>query len=147
MCNTMNESIVYRAVMRGDVNEVERLLAEGYDYNRPDRHRITPLHIACRDGRVEIVRLLLTHGADPNVVTTNRKTPLMMACMNAHREIVDLLLENGTLEKETVYARDKDRNTAMIMLAGCHPSKRSDVIAIWETFKRHGYSIFNSEFD
>lgn len=138
---TMDKSAVYRAVERGDVDEVARLLADGYDYNRPDRHRVTPLHIACRDGRVEIARLLVDYGADPTVKTTNKKTPLMMACTNVHPDIVEILFCSGKLTDEDVYARDKCSIYATTMLFGCHPDRRRFVDDILHSFKSRGFSM------
>ncbi len=64
------------AAVRGDVEEVKRLLAEGTDPNVVDRDYDTPLHLAADASQAEAVSVLLQAGADPNARCRDGDTPL-----------------------------------------------------------------------
>jgi peptidoglycan/LPS O-acetylase OafA/YrhL len=55
------------AVLRGDIDMVQLLLARGAQVNAGNRDGSTPLHGAAFLGRHELAALLLTHGADPKI--------------------------------------------------------------------------------
>ncbi len=55
---------LHRAAMKGNVKEVERLLASGANVDARTPARLTPLHFAAENGYLEIVQVLLKHGAD-----------------------------------------------------------------------------------
>ena len=60
---------LHRAAQKGDVGEVERLLASGalVDARSAALNLFTtPLIVAARHNRFDVVRLLLSHGADIN---------------------------------------------------------------------------------
>lgn len=52
------------AVRRGNIDEVEILLATGADVNAKDNDGITPLHVASRGGHKDVTKLLLAKGAN-----------------------------------------------------------------------------------
>ncbi|MBT4922374.1 MAG: hypothetical protein HON23_05110 [Rickettsiales bacterium] len=85
-----------RAVERGDLEGVERLLDRGADVNKA---RITdgstPLSIAASNGHTELVQLLLDRRADVNKATKGGVTPLVYAAFNGHAEVAKLLLDRG----------------------------------------------------
>ena len=70
-----------------------------------DRHAVdmrdgtggrTPLHWACRNGRIDMVSLLLAERADPTVQTQNHQTCLHWTLIGGdYPEIVTLLLQHG----------------------------------------------------
>uniref|UniRef100_A0A1B6MAB3 RING-type E3 ubiquitin transferase BRCA1 n=1 Tax=Graphocephala atropunctata TaxID=36148 RepID=A0A1B6MAB3_9HEMI len=55
----------------------------------------TPLHIACRQGKLDLVQQLLTEGAEPNVKDYAFWTPLCDAVGHGNLEVVKVLLEAG----------------------------------------------------
>lgn len=55
------------AVLRGDAEMVQTLLARGAQVNVGNRDGSTPLHSAAFLGRSDLAALLLTHGADPKI--------------------------------------------------------------------------------
>ena len=87
------------AVVVGDLEQVEALLAEGVDVDEPapivngfnDGH--TPLLVAARDGYPDIVRALLAAGADVNAVEpTFGAVPLHKAVYMGHPGITEILV-------------------------------------------------------
>jgi len=91
------EGELVRAVCRGDLAEVKRLVAAspasvndalGYD-------RITPLMDACRHGRLEIAKLLLEHGARVNQRGRTGFSALTEAARHGSAELATLLIESG----------------------------------------------------
>ena len=55
-----------RAIKRGDIAEVERLIHAGANLNCTDTQQWTPLFHAASTGRTDIMRLLLDAGASPD---------------------------------------------------------------------------------
>src|SRR5262249_15790518 len=74
---------------------LERLLAlKETNVNIANRHGVTVLHLAPRDGDVVLVRRLLDRGADVNA-RSEGQTPLDWAVREKHSEVVRLLKERG----------------------------------------------------
>ena len=87
---------LHRAVSKEDVTSVRVELGKGADPNRKDPARLTPLHVAARQGYLEIAQLLLQSGADPNRrQDPTGSTPLHLAVEHQHEEVTRLLLEQG----------------------------------------------------
>ena len=82
------------AVVRGNEEEVKRLLKEGADPNGKDRFGGCALEGAADGGFTGIVRLLIDKGADGNSRGTLGGTPLILASAKGHLEVVRLLLES-----------------------------------------------------
>uniref|UniRef100_A0A1I7YI30 ANK_REP_REGION domain-containing protein n=1 Tax=Steinernema glaseri TaxID=37863 RepID=A0A1I7YI30_9BILA len=83
------------ATGRGDIAEVERLLAEGANPNSHNEDGLTPLHQCAIDNNESILKLLLRCGADVNAQDTEQWTPLHAAACCAHIEIVRILIAHG----------------------------------------------------
>lgn len=81
-----------KAVLAGDLTEVQRLLEAGADTNPEDVG--AALYFAAQRGHEAIVGVLIEHGAEVNVVT-RFGTPLQIAARGDHVRIVAMLLENG----------------------------------------------------
>jgi ankyrin len=58
------------------------------------QHNITPLHVACKWGKINMVSLLINKGADIEAKTRDGLTPLHCAARSGHDQVVDLLLES-----------------------------------------------------
>lgn len=66
------------------------------------QHNITPLHVACKWGKMAMVSLLLDKGANIEAKTRDGLTPLHCAARSGHDQVVDLLIENrGPLTSKT----------------------------------------------
>jgi ankyrin repeat protein len=84
-----------QALTRGDLVEIDRLLAEGANVDARDRYGQTGLLIATRLGHLEVVRRLIGHGADLNHAAKFRLSPLMFAAMHGRADIARLLVDAG----------------------------------------------------
>lgn len=88
-----DDSPLFEAVKKGDLAEVEALLAKGADVNARDEIGRTPLHMAVMRGSKDIVQLLLAKGANVNTKSTAGFTALHLASL--HRGVAELLLKMG----------------------------------------------------
>ena len=76
------------AAKKGQIKDVERLLAEGADINSMYKPRNgmaepPPIWVAAEQGHVEVVNFLIDHGADINLEDHLRGfTPLHIAAKN-----------------------------------------------------------------
>ena len=102
------------AVVRGDQEEVKRLLQGGADPNGKDRFSGSALEGAADGGFTEIVRLLIRKGADVNSRGKLGGTPLILAAAKGHLAVVRLLLES----KADVNARADTGVTALTAAKG-----------------------------
>jgi len=82
------------AAQRGDVREVERLLARHPNVNFGNDRYPRPLLSAINVRSLEMVKLLVEHGADPNA-GTEYWTPLDLAVTFANYDIAGYLVEHG----------------------------------------------------
>ncbi len=76
--------------------------------------KLTALHLAANNGKLDIVTALLGAGADVNAVTNDGKTALMAAAArsNGAAEIVELLLKSGAKKD----CKDAEGKTALQMV-------------------------------
>jgi len=119
---------IWRAVDKGDLAQVERLLDAGSDpnYNPPNFGGSTLLMLAAEQGHAEIARLLIERGA---LVDTqregNKATALVYAATRGHLEVVKVLLKHGAnpfkvgVDNRTarMYAQDVGFREAALLLA------------------------------
>lgn len=94
--NSLTRSIaLLRAVERGDLAEVTRLLADRADPNGVNPQGSTLLMVAALGTNGAIVRALVAAGADVNRQAIDGSTALMKAALWGNTEIVKALLELG----------------------------------------------------
>jgi ankyrin repeat protein len=86
---------LHDAVKAGNVAEVNRLVASGYDINSKTAEGHTALHYAAWDGNLEMVNLLLTLDANPDMGDATGYTPLMGASQQGHLDVVKALIAGG----------------------------------------------------
>jgi Ankyrin repeats (3 copies)/Ankyrin repeat len=101
-----------RAVEKGDIERVRKLLEEGADVNKRSASFATnPLGMAAGKGQTEIAALLLDSGADVNSKDGIAWTALHSAAASGCTETAALLLDRGA----PVNARDKYDRTPLSM--------------------------------
>lgn len=86
---------LHDASYAGDMNEVQRLLDQGYDINSKDSAGATPLHYAASGGHLEVVDMLLKRGANVHAQGHLDYTPLHLAYFNGHLTIIARLVSHG----------------------------------------------------
>ena len=122
--NARDKAWTFRnAVLNDNVEEVDRMLKEGYDVNHEFEDGNRALHLAAREGKTDIVRKLIARNADINAVNImNRMTPLHYAVDAGQKSMVEILLDNGA----DISARDSASRTAL----GLAISRKHDETAI-----------------
>ena len=90
-----DELALISAAKKGDLAEVQALLAGGANPDQHDRNHNTALIFAARDGRYEIARVLIAAGANVNWIDAEGVTPLILAAYKNHSAIARLLLDHG----------------------------------------------------
>eukprot|EP00094_Tigriopus_californicus_P002077 TCALIF_02003-PA protein Name:"Similar to Bard1 BRCA1-associated RING domain protein 1 (Mus musculus)" AED:0.05 eAED:0.05 QI:0/1/0.6/1/1/1/5/0/562 len=102
--NAKGETKLHVACIKGQVDEVKRLLDLGANPNTQDHAGWTPLHEVAQNGHVEILRLLLDSGAAPNVPGTDNVTPLHDAVVSKDVQSVEILVKYGA-KKDAINAK------------------------------------------
>ena len=78
-----------------DLDTAQLLIRAGADVKFADRYGVTPIYLACSNGRAAMIKLLLDAGADPNTVDPTGETSLMTAARIGNVDSVRLLLDRG----------------------------------------------------
>jgi len=86
---------LHDAAARGDVAEIEKLIAEGERPNIQDSSSRTPLHVAAYLRKGEAARALLRLGANPNALDAERYDILTIAAVNNDPGMLKVALEGG----------------------------------------------------
>ena len=91
------ESRLHYEAEKGNLEEVERLVEEGWDVNLFDDLGRTPLHYATRGGHLEVMAYLIKAGADVNANDESKigETPLGEVAGECSLEVVKVLIEAG----------------------------------------------------
>ncbi|MGA9760895.1 MAG: ankyrin repeat domain-containing protein [Gaiellaceae bacterium] len=108
MSNSSSDALI-EAVIIEDVDEVNRVIADGADVNDSDKDGFTPLHFAAQNRSPEIASVLISAGANVNASDTHGNSPLWVAIFSYEGDgsIVQLLLDN----KADPYHKNKAGNT------------------------------------
>ena len=86
---------LHDAVGASDIDQVQKLIDHGEDFNEVDRRGNTPLHVAALRGHLEIAEFLISKGAEVNAKTRGLEwTPLHMAALSGHEDVAILLVAN-----------------------------------------------------
>ncbi|KAG5868453.1 Ankyrin repeat domain-containing protein 12 [Gonioctena quinquepunctata] len=93
--NERGETPLHLAAIKGDVEQVCKLLAQRADPNAADFAGWTPLHEACNHGWYEVALRLVQSGGNVNARGLDNDSPLHDASINGHLKLVKLLVERG----------------------------------------------------
>ncbi|XP_037481740.1 E3 ubiquitin-protein ligase XB3-like [Triticum dicoccoides] len=106
---TGDEHDFFRAAQLGDLDALGALLAADASLARRATlyDRLSPLHIAAANGRLEALSMFLDRGAQLDAVDRHKQTPLMLAAMHGKIGCVVKLLQAGAniLMFDSVHAR------------------------------------------
>jgi hypothetical protein len=83
-----------KAIRKGDIKEMEKLIAAGADVNKKSIGA-TPLYWAAYENSYEAARLLLDKGANIDEGMNNGWKPIHIAAKRGNTEVVKLLIDRG----------------------------------------------------
>lgn len=86
---------LHDAAARGDIAEIEQLIAEGEKPNIQDANSRTPLHVAAFRRQHAAARALIRLGADPNALDAQRYDVITIAAVNNDLEMLKIALAGG----------------------------------------------------
>ena len=86
---------LHDAAARGDVAEIEKLIAEGEKPHIQDANSRTPLHVAAFFAKHDAARALLRLGADPNAYDAQRYDIITIAAVNNDLVMLKIVLDGG----------------------------------------------------
>ncbi|MDB2414337.1 ankyrin repeat domain-containing protein [Rickettsiales bacterium] len=91
-----NNTLLYKAVLKGNTRIVKILIENGADVNLIcGKMWETPLYIAVKKGNEEISTLLIENGANVNALNLYKESPLHWAAFFCQEEIALKLIDNG----------------------------------------------------
>lgn len=105
---------LHAAAHKGDIAELERLIAAKKDLNARDPYGRTPLHVATYAGKVEAIRALAKAGANPGLLEKDRYDAVTIASVANNEDALRALLAAGASAKLTTSRYD---GTALIAAA------------------------------
>jgi len=86
---------LHDAAARGDVAEIEKLIAEGEKPNIQDANSRTPLHVAAFLRKHAAAQALIRLGANPNALDAQRYDIITIAAVNNDLDMLKIALEGG----------------------------------------------------
>jgi ankyrin repeat protein len=86
---------LHDAAARGDVAEIEKLIAEGEKPDIQDASSRTPLHVAVFRHHHEAARALLRLGANPNALDAQRYDIVTIAAVDNDLDMLKIALDGG----------------------------------------------------
>ena len=86
---------LHDSAARGDVAEIEKLIAEGEKPNIQDANSRTPLHVAAFLRKHAAAQALIRLGANPNALDAQRYDIITIAAVNNDLDMLKIALEGG----------------------------------------------------
>ena len=105
---------LHEAAAKGDVAEIERLIAEGERPNIQDSKSRTPLHVAAYVKHHAAARALLKLGANPNALEIDKYDIITIASVANDIEMLKVAIEGGASARNITSRYD---GTALIAAA------------------------------
>ncbi|MEN9783988.1 MAG: hypothetical protein RJA24_1331 [Pseudomonadota bacterium] len=105
---------LHAAAHKGDIAEIERLIAAKADLNARDPYGRTPLHVATHAGKVDAIRVLAKAGANLGLLEKDRYDAVTIAAVANNEDALRALLAAGASAKLTTSRYD---GTALIAAA------------------------------
>ncbi|KAK9122680.1 hypothetical protein Sjap_012282 [Stephania japonica] len=108
-CVASHENDFFRAVKVGNLETVEAMLERDPTLieHTTVYGRLSPLHIAAANGRIELLNMNLDRSIDPDLLNRHKQTPLMLAAKHGRITCVEKLIGAGAniLKFDSVRAR------------------------------------------
>ena len=108
---------LHAAAAKGDVAEIERLIADGERINIQDSNSRTPLHVAVYRKHHDAARALLRLGANPNAFDAQRYDILTIAAVHNDIEMLKIALDGGASARNVTTFSDGTALSAAAHLA------------------------------
>ena len=105
---------LHAAAHKGDIAEIERLIAAKTDLNARDPYGRTPLHVATHAGKIDAIRILAKAGANLGLLEKDRYDAVTIAAVANNEDALRALLAAGASAKLTTSRYD---GTALIAAA------------------------------
>ena len=105
---------LHAAAHKGDIAEIERLIAAKSDLNARDPYGRTPLHVATHAGKIDAIRVLAKAGANLGLLEKDRYDAVTIAAVANNEDALRALLAAGASAKLTTSRYD---GTALIAAA------------------------------
>src|SRR5882672_6351254 len=86
---------LHDAAARGDVAEIEKLIADGEKPNIQDANSRTPLHVAAFLRKYAAAQALIRLGANPNALDAQRYDIITIAVVRNDLDMLKIALEGG----------------------------------------------------
>ncbi len=87
---------IHEAAKTGNILQLKKILQKDPSLvNSTDRDKMTPLHHAIEEGKLEAASLLIGSGADIDAVNYKKETALHIAAYEGNAQAVKLLLKHG----------------------------------------------------
>jgi len=86
---------LFESALKGDVNEIQRIVKSGFDINTKDKDGNNALFYAVEANNSEVIKSLVKHGININEKNNNGNTPLMIAGTLNKELALNTLLESG----------------------------------------------------
>ncbi|MBF0407851.1 MAG: ankyrin repeat domain-containing protein [Candidatus Riflebacteria bacterium] len=93
--NSMGVTELMHDCERGDLEQVEKLLADGADPHRKDKYGANSLFYAVRGKNPSILKTILDESVEVNVLDIRKRSPLILAARYANETIISLLVQYG----------------------------------------------------
>ena len=95
MAASSAQASLARAAKKGDLEKVEKLIAEGADLDATDSRGNSALYLAASKGHADVVEALAQAGADVDIDNSFGSTPLHVASRYGHVEVIRVLVTYG----------------------------------------------------
>jgi ankyrin repeat protein len=106
------EFALHIASAKGNYQEIERLIVNGYSVNLKNNDHQTPLHLAAGNGHFEIVKYLVVNDANIESKGESDQTPVCCAVEKGHYKIVKYLVNNNASIISRIEFNNKPLNWA-----------------------------------
>src|SRR4030042_3007142 len=111
------------AIIAGETNRIESILAGGADINGKNRQSWTPLHNAIFYGTQDMVELLISKGANVKAQDDQGNTPLHFATIKGNTDSANMLINKGA----NINAKTQSEQTALFVAAD---NGRKDIVEL-----------------